>query len=94
MHPGGRKILEEAGAALNLSLEDMRFSWAVLRQYGNLSSAAILFVMKAALDAGVHGRHVMAAFGPGFSAYFAVAEFVPAPAVRRAASAASSSTIL
>jgi alkylresorcinol/alkylpyrone synthase len=94
MHPGGRKILEVAGETLGLSRQDLRHSWEILRQFGNLSSAAILFVMQAAMDAGARGRHVMAAFGPGFSAYFAVAELVAAPSRRRAESAASSSTIL
>ena len=50
------------------------FSWEVLRRYGNMSSATVLFVLERALKAGARGRHLLAAFGPGFSAYFVVAD--------------------
>jgi alkylresorcinol/alkylpyrone synthase len=48
-----------------------QFSWDVLRDYGNLSSASVLFVLqewmaKAEMSAGDYG--LLAAFGPGFSA--------------------------
>jgi alkylresorcinol/alkylpyrone synthase len=46
----------------------------VLRRYGNMSSATALFVLEQALKAGARGPHLLAAFGPGFSAYFAAAE--------------------
>jgi alkylresorcinol/alkylpyrone synthase len=46
----------------------------VLRAYGNMSSATVLFVLDRALKAGARGRHLLAAFGPGFSAYFVVAD--------------------
>jgi alkylresorcinol/alkylpyrone synthase len=39
-----------------------------------MSSATVLFVLDRALNAGARGRHLLMAFGPGFSAYFAVAE--------------------
>ena len=29
-----------------------------------------MFVLKYAMDHGLHGRYVLTAFGPGFSAYF------------------------
>jgi alkylresorcinol/alkylpyrone synthase len=45
-----------------------------LRRYGNMSSATALFVLERALQAGARGPHLLAAFGPGFSAYFAVVE--------------------
>ena len=43
-----------------------------MRDYGNMSSATVLFVLERALKAGAKGRHLMAAFGFGFSAHFAV----------------------
>lgn len=48
-----------------------QYSWDVLRDYGNLSSATVLFVMrewltKRKMNPGDYG--LMAAFGPGFSA--------------------------
>ncbi|MGI9423151.1 MAG: type III polyketide synthase [Hyphomicrobiaceae bacterium] len=71
-HPGGSKVLETAQAVLDLDPADLQFSWDVLRDYGNMSSATALFVLKHAIDSGARGRHLMAAFGPGFSAYFVV----------------------
>jgi len=46
----------------------------VLRRYGNMSSATVLFVLEQALQAGATGPHLLAAFGPGFSAYFVAVE--------------------
>jgi alkylresorcinol/alkylpyrone synthase len=46
----------------------------VLRYYGNMSSATALFVLQRALRAQDRGTHLLAAFGPGFSAYFAALE--------------------
>jgi len=73
-HPGGRKILETVEAALGISREKLIHSWETLRRYGNMSSATALFVLKGAIEAGASGRHLVAAFGPGFSAYFVVAD--------------------
>jgi alkylresorcinol/alkylpyrone synthase len=74
LHPGGSKVLTTAEEALNLPREHLRYSWEVLRKYGNMSSATALFVMKEAFDNGARGRYLLAAFGPGFSAYFIVLE--------------------
>jgi alkylresorcinol/alkylpyrone synthase len=73
-HPGGRRLLETAEQALGLASEQLEHSWEVLRRYGNMSSATVLFVLERALKAGARGRHLLAAFGPGFSAYFVVAD--------------------
>jgi len=74
IHPGGAKVLETAGQILNLQQHDLRLSWEVLREYGNMSSATALFVLQRAIAQRVHGRHLLAAFGPGFSAYFAIVD--------------------
>jgi alkylresorcinol/alkylpyrone synthase len=37
-----------------------------------MSSATALFILERALATGSRGRHLLAAFGPGFSAYFIV----------------------
>ena len=73
-HPGGRRLLETAEQTLGLSRRQLAFSWDVLRRYGNMSSATVLFVLDEALKSGARGLHLLAAFGPGFSAYFAVAD--------------------
>lgn len=74
LHPGGSKVLETAEDALGLSRDQIRYSWQTLRDYGNMSSATVLFVLKAALDDNARGRYLLAAFGPGFSAYFITLE--------------------
>jgi alkylresorcinol/alkylpyrone synthase len=73
-HPGGRRLLETAEQVLGLAPAQLEHSWEVLRHYGNMSSATVLFVLDRALKAGARGRHLLAAFGPGFSAYFVVAD--------------------
>jgi len=73
-HPGGRRLLETAEEVLGLTPAQLDHSWEVLRAYGNMSSATVLFVLDRALKAGARGRHLLAAFGPGFSAYFVVAD--------------------
>jgi alkylresorcinol/alkylpyrone synthase len=70
LHPGGRKILEIVEEELGLSRADTQPSWDVLRDYGNQSSASVLFVLHEWLTqrrpaAGTHG--VLAAFGPGLT---------------------------
>jgi alkylresorcinol/alkylpyrone synthase len=72
MHPGGRKVLEAAQTALALSQEDLQHAWDVLAEYGNMSSPTALFVLQRTLSAGASGRHLLAAFGPGFTVSFAV----------------------
>lgn len=71
LHPGGQKLLRYMQEELGLPQEKVQFSWDVLRQYGNLSSASVLFVLnewlnRRKLAAGDYG--LLAAFGPGFSA--------------------------
>jgi alkylresorcinol/alkylpyrone synthase len=73
-HPGGRRLLETAEEVLGLAPAQLEHSWEVLRAYGNMSSATALFVLDRALKAGARGQHLLAAFGPGFSAYFVVAD--------------------
>jgi alpha-pyrone synthase len=71
IHPGGRKILECIERELGLSKEDNRFAYQVLHQFGNMSSATVLFVLKALLAAvgpDQHGEPVLSfAFGPGLT---------------------------
>jgi alkylresorcinol/alkylpyrone synthase len=69
-HPGGRKLLETIEQTLGLTRKQLEHSWDVLRCYGNMSSATVLFVLDRAQKAGARGRHLLAAFGPGLSAHF------------------------
>merc|ERR1712146_684730 len=36
VHPGGRRIIEEAQNGLELTEEQTKYSWAVLSEYGNM----------------------------------------------------------
>ncbi|MFA6944301.1 MAG: type III polyketide synthase [Pedobacter sp.] len=70
VHPGGRKILEAAESALGFSAISNRFGHDILRDYGNMSSATILFVLKKLLldPQGIDGENIIAfAFGPGLT---------------------------
>jgi alkylresorcinol/alkylpyrone synthase len=73
-HPGGRKLIETMQEVLGLERDHFEHSWEVLRAYGNMSSATALFVLERALKTGARGPHLLAAFGPGFSAYFVAAD--------------------
>ena len=71
IHPGGRKILETIESELGLTREDNRHAYRVLRDYGNMSSATVLFVLRDVLAAATptdHGAPVLSfAFGPGLT---------------------------
>ena len=70
IHPGGRSILDKTEAKLDLRADQLLPSRETLRTNGNMSSATILFVMKAILDgpATADGERVCAmAFGPGLT---------------------------
>ena len=73
MHAGGRKVLEELESRLALDREDLRWSSAMLREFGNLSSPFVLFVLDAALKARAPGGWWwMSSFGAGFSCHGAL----------------------
>jgi alkylresorcinol/alkylpyrone synthase len=72
VHPGGRRVLESYAKLFELPTDALRFSWQALREYGNLSSAAVLSVLDLALSADAMPRDgrvaLLTAFGPGMSA--------------------------
>jgi alkylresorcinol/alkylpyrone synthase len=71
LHPGGRRVLDGLAQCLGLSATQTRISRAVLRNYGNLSSASVLFILDRFLNAERPCRGdlgLLLAFGPGFSA--------------------------
>ncbi len=73
MHAGGRRVLAEVESRLQLHDDDLRFSRDMLRQYGNLSSPFVLFVLDAALrDGAPGGWWWMSSFGAGFSCHGAL----------------------
>jgi alkylresorcinol/alkylpyrone synthase len=50
VHPGGRSILDRVESACDLGPDALRHSRDVLREYGNMSSATILFILQRMLD--------------------------------------------
>ncbi|MGZ5079904.1 MAG: type III polyketide synthase [Usitatibacter sp.] len=75
MHAGGRRVLDELRSGIGLSAADVRWSSAILREYGNLSSPFVLFVLDAALRGRAPGGlWWMSSFGAGFSCHGALLE--------------------
>ena len=69
VHPGGRTILDAVQKSVGLPTEMLRQSRDVLRRFGNMSSATVMFVLKEMLDPGTKaGRGCAMAFGPGITA--------------------------
>ncbi len=69
-HPGGKKIVltvEELFGAMGKNIDDTK---EVLKLYGNMSSATVLYVLERFMERGVNkGEYgLMLSFGPGFSA--------------------------
>ncbi|HEV8674050.1 MAG TPA: type III polyketide synthase [Methylomirabilota bacterium] len=71
LHSAGRRVIERAQVALGLTDADLAHSRAVLRRFGNMSSATVLFVLDEVLRSGrprPGDWGVMIALGPGFAA--------------------------
>jgi len=70
VHPGGRRILEAVARGLTLPDAALSASFEVLRNYGNMSSATILFVLAEMLRTEAFAAEVPSyalAFGPGLT---------------------------
>jgi len=75
LHAGGRDVLQALAARLDRDTDSFRYSAAMLREYGNLSSAFVYFVLEAALaDRAAGGWWWLSAFGAGFSCHGALLE--------------------
>ena len=75
LHAGGRKVLEELQAHIGLEPDAVRTSAGVLREFGNLSSPFVLFVLERALaERRAGGFWWMSSFGAGFSCHGALLE--------------------
>jgi predicted naringenin-chalcone synthase len=75
LHTGGRDVILSLRDKLKLTEADVRHSSAVLREFGNISSPTVYFVLQAALNDSVpDGLWWMSAFGAGFSCHGAFLE--------------------
>ncbi len=75
VHPGGRSVLDAVETGLGLAADDLSSSRRILRNYGNMSSATVMFVLQDVLR--LHQNHhshqndargLAMAFGPGMVA--------------------------
>jgi predicted naringenin-chalcone synthase len=70
IHPGGRSILDKVEAKLGLTEQQLVPARETLRDYGNMSSATVMFVLKNILDQPAspgNDRICSMAFGPGLT---------------------------
>jgi prepilin-type processing-associated H-X9-DG protein len=71
IHPGGKKILEVIEQELGLTKEQNKASYEILKNYGNMSSPTVLFVLNNIaknLTGADEGRKILSfAFGPGLT---------------------------
>jgi alkylresorcinol/alkylpyrone synthase len=76
-HPGGKKVLEAYQSSLGFSSEMLEVSLDILKRYGNMSSATVLFVleefMKKTIEKNTLG--LISALGPGFSSELLLVEW-------------------
>ncbi|MEK7728617.1 MAG: 3-oxoacyl-[acyl-carrier-protein] synthase III C-terminal domain-containing protein [candidate division KSB1 bacterium] len=69
-HPGGAKVIAAYSEALAIPEEKTKHMWNVLRDYGNMSSATVLFVLEEYLRSTDYRRGELVlstTLGPGFS---------------------------
>ncbi len=71
IHPGGKRILDDFSETLDIDKTKLYHSYDVLKRYGNMSSATVLFVLKQVIECNENvtkGETIFsAAFGPGLS---------------------------
>jgi alkylresorcinol/alkylpyrone synthase/polyketide synthase Type III len=75
VHPGGRKVIDDVQGYLGLTDAQIRFSRAVLRNYGNMSSPTVMFVLDEVVrngDPRPGEWGIMVALGPGMAAEVAL----------------------
>jgi predicted naringenin-chalcone synthase len=67
IHPGGPKILDASAATLGLPSDAVWASREILSEYGNMSSATVLFILKRLIESGAKPPCVALGFGPGLN---------------------------
>lgn len=75
LHPGGRKILEAYREAFGASERTLEWATRCLAQFGNLSSASVLFILSDVLETAkskAGDKALVLALGPGFGAEMTV----------------------
>jgi alkylresorcinol/alkylpyrone synthase len=73
-HPGGAKVVDALEEVFGMPQGAMTDARDVLREFGNMSAATVMFVLKRALAGLKHGRYLVSSLGPGFTAGFLLLE--------------------
>jgi alkylresorcinol/alkylpyrone synthase len=74
-HPGGAKVLDALETAFELQPGTLYTAREVLRDYGNMSAATVMFVLERTIrEAARWRRALVSALGPGFTAGFTLLE--------------------
>ena len=74
-HPGGAKVIAALESAFELENGRLQSERDVLREYGNMSAATVMFVLQRATNGAPHWkRALVSALGPGFTAGFTLLE--------------------
>jgi polyketide synthase Type III len=75
VHPGGRKVIDNVQKHFGMTDAQLRFSRTVLRNYGNMSSPTVMFVLEEVVRSGnpqPGDWGAMIALGPGMAAEVAL----------------------
>jgi predicted naringenin-chalcone synthase len=79
VHPGGTQVLQAVQKHLGLPPEKLRYSYEIFRNYGNMSSPSVMFVLDKILREArpaPGSRGLLLSFGAGFTAFAALVEFL------------------
>jgi alkylresorcinol/alkylpyrone synthase len=79
VHPGGTQVLSAVQRQVGLAPEKLRFSYEIFRNFGNMSSPSVMFVLDRILreakpEPGSTG--LLLSFGAGFTAFAVLIEFL------------------
>ena len=81
IHPGGKRILEVIEQKLNIERSKNQPAFDILKNYGNMSSATVLFVLELIMSTTIekreHQKLLAMAFGPGLTLESGILELIP-----------------
>lgn len=78
VHPGGSLVLERIQKELKLPAGALDFSYQILRNYGNMSSPSVMFVLERILEKAKPKKSqncLLLSFGAGFTTFAGLLEF-------------------
>src|SRR5699024_12481802 len=76
---GGRKVLEAMEQSMHIDSIPLRYSYDILRDHANMSSATVLYILKKWLEKSIQPESdietaLISALGPGFSSELLLVE--------------------